>query len=99
MCLKVYASGYGDGVSVYLGLMKGPYDDKLEQSGHWPLRGTFTIELLNQLNDSDHDSCMIQFHYYRCSGCTNRVLKGNAPHYGYSWFTSHDTLLHHSNNI
>ena len=34
--------------------MKGPHDDKLEQSGHWPLRGTFTIELLNQLNDSDH---------------------------------------------
>ena len=36
--------------------MKGPHDDKLEQSGHWPLRGTFTIELLNQLNDSDHYS-------------------------------------------
>ena len=43
MCLKVYANGVGSGegthVSLYLYLMKGPYDDKLEQSGHWPLRG------------------------------------------------------------
>ena len=46
MCLRVDAAGYGDGkgthVSVYLHLMKGPRDDKQEQSGHWPLRGTFT---------------------------------------------------------
>jgi len=41
-------------LSVSLHLMKGPYDDELEQSGHWPLRGTFTIELLNQLNDVKH---------------------------------------------
>ena len=37
-------------------LMKGPHDDELEQSGHWPLRGTFTIELLNQQIDSNHFS-------------------------------------------
>ena len=66
MCLRVDAAGNGDGkgthVSVYLYLMKGPHDDELEQSGHWPLKGTFTIELLNQLNDSDHHICMVQFH-------------------------------------
>ena len=42
MCLRVDAGGYGDGkgthVSVYLHLMKGPHDDKLEKSGYWPLR-------------------------------------------------------------
>ena len=69
MYLKAYAAGYGISydagylygkcdestrVSVSLFLTKGPYDDELEQSGHWPLRGIFTIELLNQLNDSDH---------------------------------------------
>ena len=47
MCLGVYADGYdyGEGthVSVYLFLMKGPYDDRLEQSGHWPLRGRFKV--------------------------------------------------------
>ena len=101
MCLKVFAAGYGDGegthVSVFLHLMKGPHDDKLEESGHWPLRGTFTIELLNQLNDSTH---MVQFHHHQCIECTNRVLEGfiaNAGH-GIPQFISHDTLHHHSNN-
>ena len=88
----------GTHVSVYLGLMKGPYDDELEQSGHWPLRGTFTIELLNQFNDNDHYSRMAQFHHYRRSECTNRSLKGNSTQYGYPQFISHDTILHHSNN-
>ena len=68
MYLNVNAAGDGKGegthVSVYLYLMKGPHDDELEQSGHWPLRGTFTIELLNQLNDSDHHICVVQFHHY-----------------------------------
>ena len=75
--LEFHAGGYGNGkgthVSVYLCLMNGPYDDKLEQSGCWPLRGRFTIELLNQVNDSDHHSIMVQFQHYRCSECTNRV--------------------------
>ena len=65
MCIKVYAGGVGDGkgthVSVYLHLMKGEHDDKLEQSGHWPLRGTFIIELLNQLSDKDHHSHKMTF--------------------------------------
>ena len=79
--------------------MKGPYDDKLEQLGHWPLRGTFIIELLNQLNDSNHYSGLVQFHHYRCSKCTNRPLKGiRANGWGYARFMFHDTLLHHSNN-
>ena len=103
MYLKINAGGIGNSegthVSVYLGLMKGPYDDKLEQSSHWPLRGIFTTELLNQLDDSDHYSRMVQFHHYRCSECTNRVLEGsNATPFGHSQFISHDTILHHSNN-
>ena len=58
MYLKVYADGTdnseGPHVSVYLYLMKGPHDDKLEQWGYWLLSGTFKIEVLNQLNNSDH---------------------------------------------
>ena len=38
-------------LSISLHLMKGPYDDELQQSGHWPLRGTFTLKLLNQNDD------------------------------------------------
>ena len=104
MCLRIVAAGYGDGegthVSVYLHLMKGPHDDKLEQSGHWPLRGTFTIELLNQLNDSDHHSRMVQFHHYLCRNCSKRVLEGvkASSGLGNSHFISHDTLFYHSNN-
>ena len=104
MCLKVYAAGYGIGegthVSVFLYLMKGPHDDKLEQLGHWPLRGTFTIELLNQLNDSDHYSRMVQFHHHWCHECTNRVLLGVMANSGrgLSHFISHDTFLHHNDN-
>ena len=57
MCLKVYPAGIGDGagshVSVELYLMKGPHDDKLQQSDYWPLRGEFSIILYDQVYDSD----------------------------------------------
>ena len=57
--LKINAAGgTGTHVSVYLYLLKGPYNDKLQQS---QLRGTFTIELLNQLYDSVHHSSTIKF--------------------------------------
>ena len=85
-------------VSVFLHLMKGPHDDKLEQSGHWPLRGTFTIELLNQLSDSNHYSRMVQFLHDMNGVYTNRVLEGVKPTAGggITQFISHDTLLYHN---
>ena len=102
VCLRVDAAGHDEGegthVSVSLFLMKGPHDDKLEQSGPWPLRGTFTIELLNQPSDNNHHSCMIQLHHYRCSECTNRVLEGVTAKAGWGFFIPHDILLHHNNN-
>ena len=103
MCLRVDAAGYdcGEGthVSVYLYLMKGSHDDKLEQSGHWPLRGTFTIELLNQKIDYDHYSRMVQLHPHLCSKCTNRVLDGMMANSGRGrpQFISHDILVHSDN--
>ena len=62
MYLFIVVIGYDDDdegahVSILLCLMNDPYDDdELEESGHWPLRGTFTKELLYQLNYSDHYS-------------------------------------------
>ena len=84
--MDIHAGGYGDGEgthgSIYLFVIKkGLHDDELQQSGHWLLRGTFTIELLNQLNDGGHYSCMVQFHHYRCSECTNRVITGKNTTY------------------
>ena len=99
MCLKVYAAGYGEGegthVSVYLFLMKGPHDDKLEQSGHWPLRGTFTIELLNQLDDKHHVHTETLYSDL-CIECNNRVRNSAfaAKGWGNPHFISHATILH-----
>ena len=100
MQLQVSVAGRGSisaHMSIYLCLMKGPHDDKLEQSGHWPMGGRFTIELLNQLNDSDHLSTVVQFHEHKCSKCTNRVLEGvRAQKLGLTLFMSHNILLHHN---
>ena len=61
MCLLVYANGYGDGegtyFSVYLKILHGPHDDQLD----WPLKGTFIIELLNQLEDNNHHGKTIDY--------------------------------------
>jgi len=53
--------------------MKGPYDDELE----WPLRGTFTIELLNQINDENHYSNDVLFDRKLSEKSTERVLEGD----------------------
>ena len=44
-------------VSVYVELLKGSNDQKLQ----WPFQGTVTVELLNQLADDDHYSRIISF--------------------------------------
>ena len=47
MCLAVYANGWAEGrskcISVYVHLMRGDFDDKLE----WPFRGDVHVELLS----------------------------------------------------
>ena len=102
MRLGVSATGSNEGegthVSVYLHLINGPHDEKLEQLGHWPLRGIFTIELLNQLNDSDHLGHVVQFNRYKCFECTNRVFEGFMAKkgLGISQFISHELLLNHN---
>ena len=52
MCINVYPNGDGEAqgshVSVFIKLLEGPNDESL----HWPFLGT--VELLNQLADSDH---------------------------------------------
>ena len=49
LCLKVLANGEHDGksthLSVYLKVLKGPYDSSLK----WPITGSVAFELLNQL--------------------------------------------------
>ena len=102
MCLRVDAAGDSEGegthVSVYLYLMKGPYDDELEQSDHWPLRGSFTIELLPyKINDIFHfpyERKVVVFDMYTSDNITNRVINGNraAKGWGFHKFIPHSML-------
>ena len=50
MCLYVYAGWTTGYMTVYLVLMKGPYDDQLR----WPLKGHCEVKLLNQISNSEH---------------------------------------------
>ena len=104
MILEVCVTGYGDGkgthVSVFLRLMRGPYDNELQQSGHWPLRGTFTLKLLNQFNDDDHYNREVIFSTYTCNECTKRVIDANlnANRWGYPQFISHKVIQQRKDN-
>ncbi|XP_065902971.1 uncharacterized protein [Dysidea avara] len=55
LSLNVQAAGFGGGnkthLSVWLYLMRGPYDDQLK----WPLKGHFEVKLLNQIRNSEWD--------------------------------------------
>ena len=96
MRLSVHAAGYGDGegthLSVFLLLMKGPHDDKLE----WPMRGQYAINLIYP-NDSSHNAykpfvenvCFDE----TCKDC-NRIIVGNMASVGqgYSQYISNEML-------
>ena len=96
--IRVDPAVYGDGeithdhVFVYLFLLKGPHDDKLivQQSGDWPIKGTFTMELLNQLNDSDHRSSEMAF---ACNAtvCNLKAAKAYSPT---GHLTAHETICY-----
>ena len=67
--------------------MKGPHDDQLQQSGHWPLRGTFTVKLLNKIIGNDYYTCEVIFSTYNCRKYTKRVIDDNLNDpQGYSQF-------------
>ena len=60
MRIDVYANGNGTGMgthlSIYVRILKGKYDDKI----NWPLVGKVTCEILNQLEDNNHFIRIIQ---------------------------------------
>ena len=96
--IRIDPAVYGDGeithdhVFVYLFLLKGRHDDELtvQQSGDWPTKGTFTIELLNQLNDSDHRSSEVIF---TCNSvtCNFKAAKRYSPT---GHLTAHETICY-----
>ena len=83
MCLLVYADGDGDGkgthMSIFMQLMRGPYDDDLS----WPLRGEFEVKLLNQINDIEHRLQNICYDYRAAGAVADRVTKGEKTQLGW----------------
>ena len=61
MCMSVYPNGVvkgeGSHMSVFLHVMKGPYDNQLS----WPLVASFEIYLLNQIIDTTHYKSEVSF--------------------------------------
>ena len=85
MCLGVDANGHDDGkgthVSVWAYLMRGEFDDYLKR----PFQGDVTVEMLNQLEDSNHTTETIEF---------GRVSKKERAlgAWGYHSFIAHTEL-------
>jgi len=92
MCLSIYPASWGDAMgshlSVDLYLMKGPDDDQLK----WPIQGQCEVELLNQINDSEH---YYGIGVYYEDG-HNRVINGERNEFslwGNSKFIRNEDLL------
>ena len=74
MCVSVCPSnaadkGEGTHLSVLLHVMKGPYDDYLL----WPLTAMFDLILLNQIDNTEHHICKVQFDHNKNG---DRVING-----------------------
>ncbi|XP_065900851.1 TNF receptor-associated factor 4-like [Dysidea avara] len=93
MCLYVTPAGSGDGkdthLSMYLYLMKGPYDDELT----WPLRGKFEVKLLNQISDCEHYLVTLVYDDKCKDDIAGRVIDGDRPRgWGHHKFISNEDL-------
>ena len=72
MFLWIYPSGsagYRNHVTVIVHLMEGDHDDHLI----WPVKGTLTVQLLNQLSDSNHSE-PVEFHFDGHGAKCRRVI-------------------------
>lgn len=79
MCISVDANGHGGGkgthVSVYVYLMKGERDDRLQ----WPFRGKVIVELLNWKEDKTHRDWTADFAKASDKVCGRVTEEGLAP--------------------
>lgn len=77
MCLRLYTNGSldvrGTHLSCFVYLMRGTYDEHLV----WPFRGTIYLELLNQLQDSNHHVEKVAFSSSELKNYNTQVKKGN----------------------
>ena len=95
MCIRVDANGWdcyrGKYLSVFDVLMQGDFDDDLE----WPFQGAITIQLLNQLEDSNHCTGILSSTYSNDLVGLQRVTSGERAQRacgGMDAFVSHTQL-------
>ena len=84
--LKVHPNKSGH-VAVFLNLMPGPNDDTL----HFPMRGNFTIKLLNQIENCNHYQRVLSTDEIS-SDVFNRKSKANQRGWGSPKFILHSSL-------
>ncbi len=71
VCLNVVAiSGIGTHVSCFIYLMRGDFDNHLT----WPFRGEFTVQLLNQRENSNHHTTTFSFNDSTPNKVAGRVV-------------------------
>jgi len=78
ICLRVFPdgiSGVSNHVTMSVRLMKGDHDDHLK----WPFEGTLTVQLLNQLSDSNHSE-LVEFNFVGSRSACERVKSGTAKY-------------------
>ena len=95
--LRVDPYGYGGGksthLSVFINLMPGANDDTIV----FPLRGTFTISLLNQQEDDNHYTMRFNF-VYDGNDYTCRKFELDQNSLGQNKFLSHFSLDFNQDN-
>ena len=84
LAIKVFANGYGEGcnanVAVFAFILKGGHDQDVK----WPFVGTVAVTLLNQFQDKNHHTGLINFTH-----AGNRLPGSN---WGFEKFISHADL-------
>ena len=100
MSLHIYPNGNGTGkgthISCFVCLMPGEYDDILE----WPFRGEITVELLNQLQDSNHQRNVLKLDGFTSQNFCKRVVgKEYGQGYGFPTFIPQSELFCESSQM
>ena len=87
MCLRVDATGDGEGnsnhTSLFVCMMKGENDERLV----WPFAGEVTVDLLNQLDDCNHFAKVVSFLLTAQQSCGGRVMDAGRSRTGLGFLT------------
>ena len=93
VCPNGYDVGESSHLSVFINLMPGANDDQLQ----FPLTGTFSVSLLNQLKDEDHFTRSINFDCSVREVYRNRKYVQDDCSWGWYEFISNSFLGFHQN--